>query len=98
MNINFLAKSSAIILLTFPAAVFAWSDQVKDGEAGYKMGCSLASSMNIPSCGELPSGKKFMPSNQSNSKSGKKQSSQDSSDSKSSQSSSGSGGGARQAQ
>jgi hypothetical protein len=35
--------------------------QVEDGEAGYKIGCSAASSLGIPSCGELPSGKKFMP-------------------------------------
>jgi hypothetical protein len=38
--------------------------QVEDGEAGYKIGCSVASSLGIPSCGELPSGQQFMPAEQ----------------------------------
>lgn len=33
--------------------------QIRSGEAGYKIGCSAAAAANIPSCGELPSGRKF---------------------------------------
>lgn len=42
------------------AAGVPYPGQVKDGEAGYKMGCSAAAAMKIPSCGELPSGKQFV--------------------------------------
>ena len=30
------------------------------GENGYTIGCSFAASLNIPSCGELPSGRQFL--------------------------------------
>ena len=35
-------------------------DQLKDGESGYKVGCSAAASLGIPACGELPSGRQFL--------------------------------------
>lgn len=46
------------------AATQAWggdeaNDKWKDGEVGYTMGCSLAGSLGIPVCGELPSGRQF---------------------------------------
>ena len=31
-----------------------------NGENGYTIGCSFAASLDIPSCGELPSGKQFL--------------------------------------
>jgi hypothetical protein len=36
------------------------NDGAKNGEDWYKMGCSLAASLDIPSCGELPSGRQFL--------------------------------------
>jgi len=36
------------------------NDKTKSGENGYTIGCSLAASLNIPSCGELPSGRQFL--------------------------------------
>lgn len=39
----------------------ATHSDMKSGEAGYKVGCSAAAAAGIPSCGEMPSGKQFMP-------------------------------------
>jgi hypothetical protein len=36
------------------------NDKSKSGEMGYTVGCSLAASLGIPSCGELPSGRQFL--------------------------------------
>jgi hypothetical protein len=49
------------ILLGCVATAFADSpyegiDKVKSGEAGYTIGCSIAASMGVAACGELPSG------------------------------------------
>lgn len=36
------------------------NDKTASGENWYKIGCSLAASLDIPSCGELPSGRQFL--------------------------------------
>jgi hypothetical protein len=36
------------------------NDKFESGEDHYIVGCSLAASFNIPSCGELPSGRQFL--------------------------------------
>jgi hypothetical protein len=43
-----------------PVAHAKYPSQATSGEAGYKVGCSLAASLKIPSCGELPSGRQFL--------------------------------------
>ena len=39
----------------------AQDDRRSSGEIGYTVGCSAAAAAGIPSCGELPSGKQFLP-------------------------------------
>lgn len=33
----------------------AWPDQVRSGEAGYKIGCSMVNTGGVQACGEMPS-------------------------------------------
>jgi hypothetical protein len=51
---------SVFLLPAMASAQENVSDKIQDGEVGYTVGCSLAASLNIPACGELPSGRKAM--------------------------------------
>jgi hypothetical protein len=51
---------TALLISTMAVAQEDVPDQKETGEAAYKIGCSMAASLNIPSCAELPSGRQFL--------------------------------------
>lgn len=61
-TISALVGACAATIFPPPASAqySAGHDQLDSGEPGYKVGCSAAAAYNIPSCGELPSGRKFL--------------------------------------
>jgi hypothetical protein len=58
MNRRMITALAAAILATASLGGHAGenvTDQVESGEAGYKIGCSLANAMGIQTCGEMQS-------------------------------------------
>lgn len=64
MKRKLISTGLIIIALAMTASIsYAWSDQVQDGEAGYKIGVSVGKALGLPVGGEfdknLPAPKKL---------------------------------------